>query len=143
MVELRLTDKEIEVVKEEVVPRVQNALQTDLMAVILYGSCARGDYTADSDIDIALLTKCDRESAKNYNHVLADIATDFAMKHYQVLVLFVSHTMSFKRKKIGIHTIEILRRKDKLCSTKNQPNKPTIKRTNALSSKAAFAPVKR
>ena len=56
MVDLILTDKDIEVAKDEIVEKTQNLLQTDLVKVILYGSCARGDYKADSDVDIALLT---------------------------------------------------------------------------------------
>ncbi len=38
----------------------------DLSDVILYGSCARGDYHEDSDVDIVLLTKCDRIAVERY-----------------------------------------------------------------------------
>ena len=99
MVDLRLTDKDIKVAKEEIVEKTQNLLKTDLVKVILYGSCARGDYKADSDVDIALLTKCDRESAKKYNRALADIATDFAMKYYQVVNFVCLPYDEFQEKK--------------------------------------------
>ena len=99
MVDLILTDKDIEVAKDEIVEKTQNLLQTDLVKVILYGSCARGDYKADSDVDIALLTKCDRESAKKYDHALADIATDFAMKYYQVVNFVCLPYDEFQEKK--------------------------------------------
>ena len=56
-----------------------------LKSVILYGSYARGDYTEDSDIDIALLLKSDRLKAKKYGSVLANIATELAMKYFAVV----------------------------------------------------------
>lgn len=57
--------------------------------VILYGSCARGDFTDDSDIDIALLINCDRMEAKKYEEGLASAATELAMKYFAI-VNFVS-----------------------------------------------------
>ena len=56
-----------------------------MVKIILYGSCARGDYTEDSDIDIALLLKSDRLKAKKYGSVLANIATELAMKYFAVV----------------------------------------------------------
>ena len=47
----------------------------DLKAVILYGSCARGDFAEDSDVDIALLTRCNRKEGKKYDDGLDVIAT--------------------------------------------------------------------
>lgn len=65
MYELILNDSVIEKIKLETVNRLKEALQSDLIEIILYGSCARGDYTKDSDIDIALILKCNRMDAKN------------------------------------------------------------------------------
>lgn len=45
----------------------------------MYGSCARGDYNQDSDIDIALLTDMDRLEVKRYDSQLMDVVTDIAM----------------------------------------------------------------
>ena len=58
---------------------------SDVVKIILYGSCARGDYTEDSDIDIALLLKSDRLKQKKYGSVLANIATELAMKYFAVV----------------------------------------------------------
>lgn len=52
-------------VKKEAVYSAHRLMGADLAEMILYGSCARGDYGKDSDIDIALLTKCGRMEAKN------------------------------------------------------------------------------
>ena len=85
MHELALNDEIIRSVKKEMVPRVCELMQSDLVEIILYGSCARGDYTDDSDIDIALLTRCDRADAKRYSGGLAEIATELAMKYFAVV----------------------------------------------------------
>ncbi len=61
-----LTSNVIEKIKFESVPMLEEALGRDLSDVILYGSCARGDFHEDSDVDIALLTKCDRIEAEDY-----------------------------------------------------------------------------
>lgn len=111
MRDLALTEKDIQVAKEKVVEKAQSVLKTDLVKVILYGSCARGDYHADSDIDVALLTKCNRDDAKKYNNALGDIATDFAMEYYQVVNFVCFPYEEFEEKKAGIHILEILSRK--------------------------------
>ncbi|MCM1244192.1 MAG: nucleotidyltransferase domain-containing protein [Roseburia sp.] len=80
-----LTSNVIEKIKLESVPMIKNALGTDLYEIILYGSCARGDFNKDSDVDIALLTKCDRTELKRYERVLAQIATELALKYFAVV----------------------------------------------------------
>lgn len=75
----------IDKVKKEAMCLVSELMRDDLVEVILYGSCARGDYTADSDIDIALITKCDRMEAKKYADALAGIATTLAMKYFAIV----------------------------------------------------------
>lgn len=64
---------------------VRDIMKTDLVEIILYGSCARGDYTQESDIDIALLTRCYRLEVKKYGDDLAHIATKIAMKYFAVV----------------------------------------------------------
>lgn len=91
--DLALNEEVIYSVKKEVVCLVHDLMRTDLVEVILYGSCSRGDYTEDSDIDIALITKCNRLEAKEYSSVLAGIATELAMKYF-AKILSVFHMMN-------------------------------------------------
>lgn len=88
MYELSLNHETISLVKNEATKLVKLLMKSELKEVILYGSCARGDYTEDSDIDIALVTSCDRIEVKKYNDALAQIATELAMKYF-VIVNFV------------------------------------------------------
>jgi predicted nucleotidyltransferase len=80
-----LTSDVIEKVKSECVPMVKKALGDDLCNIIMYGSCARGDFNEDSDIDIALLTKCDRIEAQRYSYILAQVATELALKYFAIV----------------------------------------------------------
>jgi predicted nucleotidyltransferase len=82
---LKLTDEIINKVKTEAAQEVQKVLGDNLESCVLYGSCARGDYADDSDIDIALLVRCDRMEAKKYSDALADIATQIAMKYFAMV----------------------------------------------------------
>ena len=85
MNELILDEQTINIVKLEAVKLASELMREDLVEVILYGSCARGDYSADSDIDIALITKCNRMEAKSYSDALAGIATTLAMKYFAIV----------------------------------------------------------
>lgn len=87
--DLALNYKVIENVKQEATEMVKVLMGADLIEVVLYGSCARGDYKDDSDIDIALLVKCNRLEVKKYDDALAGISTELAMKYFAI-VNFVS-----------------------------------------------------
>ena len=67
-------------VKKVIVRDIPKALKDDCREIILYGSCARGDFTNESDVDIAILTECDRESVKKYDSVIDDIATSIGLE---------------------------------------------------------------
>ena len=75
MQELLLTDEIVDRIKVEAIDLVKDIMGVNLVQVILYGSCARGDFTDDSDIDIALLINCDRMEAKKYEDGLASAAS--------------------------------------------------------------------
>lgn len=85
MLELELNNEIINRIKMEVPELIKNLMKEDLVEVILYGSCARGDYTEDSDVDIALIIKSDRIEAQKYTGDLAAIATELAMKYFAIV----------------------------------------------------------
>ena len=85
MDKIRLTNEIISKIKKEAFELTHRLMGGDLKAVILYGSCARGDYHEDSDIDIALITKCGRMEAKKYDEGLDEIASQLAMKYFAVV----------------------------------------------------------
>lgn len=74
--QLYALSNQLEVVKKAIVKEVPKALANDCRKIILYGSCARGDFREDSDVDVAVLTNSNRKQAKKYDSVIDDIALD-------------------------------------------------------------------
>ena len=99
MIDLTLQTDKIQKVKEESTRMICNGMKSDIVEVILYGSCARGDFTEDSDIDIAILTTCDHQEVKKYNTLLSDIATKLAMKYFVVVNFVCLPYQEFLQKK--------------------------------------------
>lgn len=85
MSDLTLNKSVIDNVCSEIVNHLQTVMNEDLLQIILYGSCARGDYSPDSDIDIAIILKCDRLTSKKYSTLLVAEATELAMKYYSIV----------------------------------------------------------
>lgn len=52
-----------------------------LRKIVLYGSYARGDFTADSDIDIMILLDLSDQDLKAYSRELSYMTYDFNMEH--------------------------------------------------------------
>ncbi len=100
MQELALNEETIEKIKMEVPELVKSLMKDDLVEVVLYGSCARGDYTEDSDIDIALITKSDRLEAQKYNGDLAGIATKLAVRYFAIVNFVCLPYKQFMEKKL-------------------------------------------
>lgn len=80
-----LTDKKIKKACDEFSFNAINKLGNSILGIILYGSCARKNYTEDSDIDIAVLINGNYEDARHYDGVLADIAADISFNNIVIL----------------------------------------------------------
>lgn len=57
-----MSEEKIRMVSKMFAEEAKKLYGNKLQNVILYGSCARGDYQADSDIDIMLLLNVERDS---------------------------------------------------------------------------------
>jgi predicted nucleotidyltransferase len=89
------TSAEIKNILNELVNRVQTVFGDKLKKVVLFGSYARGDYDAESDIDVMLILDDDDESLKNYNDILASIEVDIDLKHDVVLYSIMQNEKRF------------------------------------------------
>ena len=74
-----MTQNDIDYASRVFAEKVPGILKDHIKKIIMYGSCARGDYDNDSDIDIAILTDMDRIGVKKYDSELMDVVTDIAM----------------------------------------------------------------
>ena len=89
----------IENLKKKVVDEVPNLMKKDLAEIIMFGSCARGDFSDDSDVDIALIAKCDRAEMKKYDECLDEMATEIAMEIYAIVNFICIPETEFNEKK--------------------------------------------
>jgi predicted nucleotidyltransferase len=64
---------------EQYVAEIKKIYGSHLCKVILYGSYARGDFTADSDVDIMILLDMSDLELKAYSQELSYMTYDFNM----------------------------------------------------------------
>lgn len=66
---------------DQYVIEIQNLYGIYLRQIILYGSYARGDFRADSDIDIMILLDMSDLESKKYGQQLSYMTYDFNLNH--------------------------------------------------------------
>lgn len=94
-----MNEKLIDNVIADFLKMIQERIGEDVIQCRLFGSCARGDYDNDSDIDIILLTNCDRKESEKYTDVLIDIVTELAMKYFVVVNTVCVPYIEYEEKK--------------------------------------------
>ena len=67
----------LNVILKKYVKDIQQLYGNKLKTVLLYGSYARGDFRADSDIDIMILVDLSEQEILKKGHVLSDITFDY------------------------------------------------------------------
>lgn len=80
-----MSEEKIRMVSRLFADEAKKIYGNKLQNVILYGSCARGDYQADSDIDIMLLMNVDRESLAEERRKIFAIADRIDLDYDVVL----------------------------------------------------------
>lgn len=89
----------IEKIKTEAPDIVKEFMEKDLVKMILYGSCARGDFKEYSDVDIALLTKGSRTDTWKYNDKIDEVAAELAFKYFAIVNFVLLPYDEFEEKK--------------------------------------------
>lgn len=96
---IELSNSVIEKIKTEVPGMIREFMEKDLVKMILYGSCARGDFKEHSDVDIALLTKGSRTDSWKYNDKIDEVATELALKYFAIVNFVLLPYHEFEEKK--------------------------------------------
>lgn len=96
---IELSSEIVERIKAEAPNMVRGFMEKDLVKMILYGSCARGDFKEHSDIDIALLTKGSRTDTWKYNDKIDEVATELALKYFAIVNFVLLPYNEFEEKK--------------------------------------------
>ncbi|MBQ3797347.1 MAG: nucleotidyltransferase domain-containing protein [Butyrivibrio sp.] len=92
-------NKVLNIVTQAAVKDIPEALHDDCRQIILFGSCARGDYSEESDVDIAILTECDRENVKKYSSRIDSIAAQIGVDTMAVVNFVCLPYKEFNEKK--------------------------------------------
>lgn len=80
-----MTKEKIKIVTEAFAKEAKRIYGNKLECIILYGSCARGDFDADSDIDILLLMNVPKEKIAEERVKIFDMADRLDLQYEVVL----------------------------------------------------------
>lgn len=96
---VELSTEIIEKIKIEAPVMIKKFMGKDLVKMILYGSCARGDFKGYSDVDIALLTRGTRTDVWKYSDKIDEVATELALKYFAIVNFVLLPFDEFEEKK--------------------------------------------
>ena len=80
-----MTEEKIKKVTELFAEEAKKVFGEKIKQIILYGSCARGDFQADSDIDILLLLSVPKENLASERKKIFAIADALDLEYEVVL----------------------------------------------------------
>lgn len=86
-----MTEKKIREVLDKFAEEAKKIYGTKLESLILYGSCARGDFENDSDIDILILLNVPLESINSERKRILDISEKLDLEYDVVLAPVVQN----------------------------------------------------
>lgn len=91
------SENEINAIIVEIVEEVKILLKEDIDKIVLYGSCARGDYDWESDIDIMIIMNCGKEKILQYRKQISKIASRIGLKNDIEVSILLRDKDTFKK----------------------------------------------
>lgn len=89
----------IDSIRRESVKGISDIVKDDLEKIIMFGSHARGDYTSESDIDIAVIINRTRKDIDKYKDELIELSADIDLRNFVVVNFLCVPNEEFKEKK--------------------------------------------
>lgn len=74
-------EDELRVITEEIVNETKKILKEDIYKIILYGSCARGDFDSESDMDVMIVMNCRKEEVFRHRKQISKVASRIGLKN--------------------------------------------------------------
>lgn len=87
----------LKILLQEYVKDIRNLYGSNLKAVILYGSYARGDFNEESDIDLMILVDLSDEEIRNKSRALSDITFDYNFENELDIMPIVKNIEHFNK----------------------------------------------
>jgi predicted nucleotidyltransferase len=94
---LAKTNSELKIILDELVCRIHPIFGEKLKKVILFGSYARGDYDAESDVDLMLMLDEEDAALKEHYKKIVDIIVDLDLKYDVVLSTILQSEAKFNK----------------------------------------------
>lgn len=79
------TKNELEIILQTMIEAYRSTYGEHIIRIILYGSYARGDYTGNSDIDIAAIVQGERAVLQEGLKQVWDISSDLELEYGMVV----------------------------------------------------------
>jgi predicted nucleotidyltransferase len=89
--------EELSLILNELVDKVSPLFGDKLKKVVLFGSYARGDYDAESDIDVMLMLNEDEAALRKYSNGITDIVVELDLKYDVVLATILQSEKKFTK----------------------------------------------
>lgn len=93
------SENELRVITEEIVNETKKLLKEDIYRIILYGSCARGDFDRESDIDIMIVMNCRKEEISSHRKQISKIASRIGLRNDMEISLLLRDKDTFEQGK--------------------------------------------
>lgn len=91
-----MAEELINIVTSEVVNQAIEIIKDDIYKIYLYGSYARGDYTSESDIDIMIVLRCDKDKVKSYRKQVSRLVSRIGLENDVEVSLLLRDKESFE-----------------------------------------------
>ncbi len=93
------SNETIQDITASVIQAVVELMSDKLYKIVLYGSYARGDFTAESDMDIMVILDCSKEEALTYRKKLSRLASRIGLEHDIMVAILLRDKESFEQGK--------------------------------------------
>lgn len=94
---MRMCEEKIWAVAEQFAGAVKEKYGDLLRDVILYGSCARGDFTEESDIDVMILLDIPQEDIGKARKIILEISDRLDIENDVVLAPVIQNYLTYQK----------------------------------------------
>lgn len=91
------TDDQLKNILNQVAVKAKEVLRDRLRGAYLYGSYARGDYDAESDVDILLLADVPQENLSCYKKPFLHLTSELGLEYDTVITVTLKDAQTFSQ----------------------------------------------